>query len=228
MKGTTVGRGDDRQDAEEMLRDEVEHLERILDRHERTISSLRRDVDLYKRSIGWRLQQRLIPFRKSMLAIPVVRQIYRTLYRAMEIWIDEGFLTIFSRTADKLGMAIRGKNFLVEGHDRRPPPIEDQYEAWLKVYGQPPGAREIQQSIAAFKTRPIISVLTVLDTDDASRVRSVISSLNGQAYERWEACVAMSAMTTARLGSHLDELCSGSPADSSSNTPRVRLTGTPD
>jgi len=228
MKGTTVGRGDDRQDVEQTLREEVEHLERLLDRHERTISALRREVDLYNRSIGWRLQQRLIPFRKSLLAVPVVRQIYRTLYRAMEIWIDEGFLTIFSRTADKLAMALRGRNFLVEGHDRRPPPIEDQYQAWLEVHGRPPGARETQQSIAAFRTLPIVSVLTVLDTDDASHVTSVIASLNGQTYARWEACIAMSAATAARFGSHLDELCSGSPADPSSNTPRVRLSGTPD
>ena len=80
------------EDVERILRDEVERLSGILDQQEQTIAALRREVDLHRRSIGWRLQQRLIPLRRSLLSVPVVRQIYRTLYRAMEIWVDEGFL----------------------------------------------------------------------------------------------------------------------------------------
>ena len=74
---TTVGSGDDRREIEASLREEVEQLGRIVDQQERTIAVLSRDVDLHARAIGWRLQQRLIPLRTWMLAVPVVRQLYR-------------------------------------------------------------------------------------------------------------------------------------------------------
>ena len=148
MKDTpAVGSGDERQNVEADLRDEVESLAEILIRHESTIASLRHEVDLYNRSLGWRLQQRLSPFGRSMLAIPVLRQIYRTLYRAMEIWVDEGFLKIFARTADKLHLALRGRNFLVAGHDRRPLPLEDQYEQWIRRHGESPSRDSISEFV---------------------------------------------------------------------------------
>ena len=93
----------------------MENLGRIVDHQERTIATLSREVDLHSKALGWRLQQRLIPLRKSLLAVPVVRQIYRAFYRALEIWVDEGFLQIFSRAGHKVSLALRGRNFLVEG-----------------------------------------------------------------------------------------------------------------
>jgi GT2 family glycosyltransferase len=191
MKETpTVGSGGDRQQVEASLREEVECLAQILDRHERTIASLGRELDLHKRSMGWRLQQRLVPFSRSMLAVPVLRQIYRTLYRAMEIWVDEGFLKIFSRAADKLALALRGKNFLVEGYDRRPPPIEDQYELWIRQLGAPPAASTMRDRIGRFTTTPLVSVLSVFNGDTAGTVQDLVTTLEAQSYERWELCVA--------------------------------------
>ena len=99
---TTVESGDDRREVETSLREEVENLGRIVDQQERTIGVLSREVDLHARALGWRLQQRLIPFRRRMLAAPILRQIYRALYRVLEIWVDEGFLKIFSRAGDKV------------------------------------------------------------------------------------------------------------------------------
>jgi GT2 family glycosyltransferase len=191
MKDTpAVGPGDDRQHVEADLRDEVQSLSEILIRNEDTIASLRNEVDLYNRSIGWRLQQRVSPFGRFMLAVPVLRQIYRTLYRAVEIWVDEGFLKIFARTADKLAMALRGKNFLVEGHDRRALPIEGQYAQWGRLH-PPPGIEMMQEQIARFTTAPIVSVLSVVDDDCVARVRALIATLDKQSYERWELCVAI-------------------------------------
>ncbi len=135
---TTVGPGDDRRESETSLREEVENLGRIVDHQERTIATLSREVDLHSKALGWRLQQRLIPLRRSLLAVPVVRQIYRALYRVLEIWVDEGFLQIFSRAGHKASLALRGRNFLVEGADRRAPRVEDQYEQWMLLHGDAP------------------------------------------------------------------------------------------
>jgi GT2 family glycosyltransferase len=220
MKETpTVGSDDDRQGVEASLRDEVESLARILDQHDRTIASLRREVDLHNRSMGWRLQQRLIPFSRSMLAVPVLRQIYRALYRAMEIWVDEGFLKIFGRAADKVNLALRGKNFLVTGHDRRAPPIEDQYEQWIRHRGAPPAAATMRERISRFTTTPVVSVLSIVH-DGAASVQGLIATLEAQSYEQWELCIAISTTARVRSDGSLDRPSSGPP------TKRVRIVET--
>ena len=92
-----------------------------------------------REAIGWRLQQRLIPLRTSMLAVPVVRQIYRALYRALEIWVDEGFLKIFSRAGHKVSLALAGAQF-----PRRGSAIGGLRESrtstqqWMVLHGVPP------------------------------------------------------------------------------------------
>ena len=191
MKETTVGPGDDRKEVEGTLREEVESLERILDQHERTITVLRRDVDLYNRSIGWRLQQRLIPWRKSMLAVPGLRQIYRACYRALEIWIDEGFLKIFGRMGDKVSLAFRGKSVLVEERDGAPPRIEDQYQSWIEHRGIPPTAATMRAAVEHLAHRPLISVLVALDAIEPRRLDRALANLRAQGYERWELCVTV-------------------------------------
>jgi GT2 family glycosyltransferase len=188
---TTVESGGDRQDVETSLREEVENLGRIVDQQERTIASLSREVDLHAKAIGWRLQQRLIPVRTRMLAVPVLRQIYRALYRVLEIWVDEGFWKIFSRAGDKVNLALRGRNFLVEGADRRAPRIEDQYEQWMALYGAPPSQGEMLAAIGRFGQRPLISVLVCLETADTGRARRLLASLQGQSYDRWELCLTV-------------------------------------
>jgi GT2 family glycosyltransferase len=187
----TVESGGDRQDIETSLREEVENLGRIVDQQERTIATLSREVDLHAKAIGWRLQQRLIPVRTRMLAVPVLRQIYRALYRVLEIWVDEGFWKIFSRAGDKVNLALRGRNPLVEGADRRTPRIEDQYEQWMVLYGAPPSRVDMVAAIGSFRQRPLISVLVCLETLDTARVRRLLVSLQAQSYDRWELCLAV-------------------------------------
>jgi GT2 family glycosyltransferase len=188
---TTVESGGDRREVETSLREEVENLGRIVDQQERTIGALSREVDLHAKALGWRLQQRLIPFRRRMLAAPILRQIYRALYRVLEIWVDEGFLKVFSRASDKVNLALRGRNFLVEGADRRTPRIEDQYAQWMLFFGAPPSSAEMQAAIERFRQRPLVSVLVCLETADAARVRRLITSLRAQSYDRWEVCLAV-------------------------------------
>jgi hypothetical protein len=189
---TTVGPRHDPREVEASLRDEVESLARIVDQQERTIASLNREVDLHARGIGWRLQRRLAPLGAWMLRVPIARQIYRTFYRALEIWVDEVFLKIFSRTGHKVGLALRGRNPLVEGYDRRPPPIEDQYAQWITVHGAPPDASAMQAAIASFRVRPLVSVLAQVSDETATALQISIATLEAQSYAQWEVCVAPS------------------------------------
>ena len=137
-----------------------------------------------RKAIGWRLQQRLIPLRTWMLAVPVVRQIYRALYRVLEIWVDEGFLKIFSRAGHKVSLALRGRNFLVEGADRRTPRVEDQYEQWMARSRRAPEPGEMLAAIGPFRERPLVSVLVCVDTVEPERLRRLIATLRAQSYER--------------------------------------------
>lgn len=189
---TTVGPRHDPREIEESLRDEVESLGRIVDQQQRTIAALNAEIDLHARGIGWRLQQRLAPVGKWLLRVPVARQIYRTLYRAFEIWVDEGFFKIFSRTGHKVGLALRGRNFLVEGYDRRPPPVEDQYAQWIVLHGAPPDASAMQTAIAGFRVRPLVSVLVLASDEDAAALQGSLATLKAQSYTHWEVCVAPS------------------------------------
>ena len=203
---TTVESGGDRREVETSLRAEVENLGRIVDQQERTIAELSRDVDLHAKALGWRLQQRLIPFRKRMLATPILRQIYRALYRVLEIWVDEGFLKIFSRAGDKVSLALRGRNFLVEGADRRAPRIEDQYEQWMAFYGAPPSVADMSIAIERFRQRPLISVLVCLEVLETARVRRLLTSLQKQSYDRWELCLAVPPGSPASLHAELQQM----------------------
>ncbi len=187
-----MGRRHDPQEIEASLRDEVESLGRIVDQQERTIAALNREVDLHARGLGWRLQQRLAPFSRWMLRVPVARQIYRTFYRALEIWADEGFFKIFSRTSHKVGLALRGRNFLVEGYDRRRPPVEDQYALWIALHGAPPDASVTQATIAGFRLKPLVSVLVVASDGDTAAQQASIATLGLQSYTQWEVCEAPS------------------------------------
>jgi len=189
---TAVGPRHDPREIEASLRDEVASLGRIVDQQERTIGALNREVDLHVRGIGWRLQKRLAPVSAWMLRVPIARQIYRTLYRALEIWVDEGFLKIFSRTSHKVGLALRGRSFLVEGHDRRAPPIEDQYAQWMAHHGAPPSGSDMQAAIASFRVRPLVSVLAQASDENATALQNSIATLKAQSYTQWEVCPAPS------------------------------------
>jgi GT2 family glycosyltransferase len=201
----------DAREVEAALRDEFEQLGRIVDEQERTIAALRREVTLHTAAIGWRLQLRLDPLRSWMLSVPVLRQLYRTWYRALEIWVDEGFLRIFHRTRSKIELALSGRSFLVEDRDRVPRNVEEQYQLWLARHGTPPARHEMQAAVARLRHTPLVSVLAVLDAADATRLTHAIGTMRAQGYERWELCLAMPAGVRAALRDDLDRLLGTEP-----------------
>ena len=46
------------------------------------------------------------------------RRISRTLSRTREVWADEGFAGVFRQAGVKLGLLVRGEQFLVDGRSR--------------------------------------------------------------------------------------------------------------
>jgi O-antigen biosynthesis protein len=118
------------------------------------------------------------------------RRISRTFSRTREVWADEGFAGVFRQAGVKFGLLLRGRRFLVDGRSR--PSIEDQYQIWIHRQGASPLKRDVEQAIDGFTSAPLVSVLTVLDVEDAARFNDVITTLQAQAYKGWELCVAMS------------------------------------
>jgi GT2 family glycosyltransferase len=191
------------------LREEVDALGRVVDEQEQTIARLRHERDRHQTSLGWRLQSRLEPFGNRMRAVPVLGHVYRTVHRALELWVDDGFGGVFRQVGVKFGLLLRGDRFMVES-PRRPRSIEEQYQIWIRDHGTP-GQRDVAQAIAGFQTAPLVSVLTVFDGDDLSRLTAVVATLQAQFYERWELCAAMPPATPAALKTEVDGVLAREP-----------------
>ena len=194
---------DSREDAD-ALREEVDNLGRIVDEQERTIARLQHEIWLHSSELGSRLQLRLDPFRTAVLRVPVLRDLYRALYRAIEIWTDEGFAMIVVRTGHKMGLALRGREFLVEDHSRRPRSLEEQYQEWIRREGSGPGRDAIRLPRAQLASTPLVSVLAAVQTADAHALRRLLETLRAQTYERWELCLAVPPGVRAALSGDLD------------------------
>jgi hypothetical protein len=205
--GTDQGTG---RELEKSLREEVEDLGRLVDEQDRTITALRDELLRYRAGIGSRLSKRLEKARQRIRAIPVARQICRGVYRALDIWVDEGFVAIFVKARHKASLAARGRSLLVEDRDRLPRRIEDQYETWVRQH-EAPERHEAEAAIARFREQPLISVLAVLEDADPARVQRALATLEAQLYERWELCVAVSWNARAVVGADLDILARGEP-----------------
>jgi O-antigen biosynthesis protein len=191
------------------LREEVDVLGRVVDEQEQTIAALRDELDRHEAALGWRLQSRLEPVGNRMRKLPVVRQIYRTLHRALELWVDDGFAGVFRQAGVKFGLLLRGDRFLVESA-RRPRSLEEQYEIWIRHHGTP-NRRDVAQAIAGFNTPPLVSVLTVFDGDDFARFVAGLATLQAQFYERWELCASVPPATRTALQTDLDDLLTREP-----------------
>ena len=195
---------------EKSLREEVEDLGRLVDEQDRTIAALRDESLRYRAGLGARLSRRLETARQRILAIPVIREICRGVYRALDIWVDEGFAAIFVKGRHKARLAVRGHSLLVEDRDRLPRRIDDQYETWI-LHQKAPERHEAQAAIARLREAPLVSVLAVLEGADTARVHGALATLRAQLYERWELCLAISWRGRAAVGAELDSIARGEP-----------------
>ena len=113
---TTVGPDDDRQESRDEPAGRGGEPRTHLDQQERTIAALSREVDLHSKAIGWRLQQRLIPLRRSRCwpFRSCVRSTGRCTGCSRSGW-TKGSCRSSAGQATRRAWRFAGRNFLVEG-----------------------------------------------------------------------------------------------------------------
>jgi GT2 family glycosyltransferase len=180
------GGHDDRTTAEQDLLAEIHNLTRLLAEHERATDQAFNEMRRAHTALGWRAQRRFEKVGDRLLRNPILRQPYRMVRRAFEIWVDEGLSSVFTFAARKIGYAIQGRSLIVDDHTWTPPDPDD-YQVWIQQ--QTPTAEAyaaMRVAIATLPDAPLVSVLMASDRDDSQRVRRTMASLQAQVYDRWE------------------------------------------
>ncbi len=154
-----------------------------------------------RNSLGWRLLER---FRRlvARLAPPSSRRIriYHLIARAVELVLDEGWLTLFRR-ALRLKFRTRRAEAGAEL-----PTLDVQYQVWRQRHmvsdEQLPALTE---EIAGLRHRPLISVVTPVYNPREDCLRGSIESVRAQIYPHWELCLADDGSTEPHVRRALEE-----------------------
>jgi len=139
--------------------------------------------------------------------VSLTDQASRTFSRVREVWTEERLAGVVRQLGVKFGLLLRGKRFLVS---RSRPSIEDQYQIWIERQ-ESRATRDVEQAVAGFASTPLVSVLAVLEVDDAARVSDLVKTLQAQAYARWELCVAMTPGAREALTGALAAMLASEP-----------------
>lgn len=190
--------------------EQIDELYRRLHEKDRKIEALRRELTALRATLGWRALER---FRTlHILSAPVVRQGYAAVRRTVEVLLDEGAIEVLRKTGHKLGLALRGRNFLIEPRDRPAIDPAEQYRAWLererRSDADPPAPQEM---LERFDAGPVVSLLAVQQVGASDVIRAAFEMLRAQRYPRWELCVAMPATARSVVESELEVLEAGEP-----------------
>ena len=117
---------------EQDLVDEIAALTRLVADQERAVAEATDEVRRTHATLSWRLHVRFEKATDWLLSNRLLREPYRAVRRAIEIWVEHGFLYIFKFGIRKIGHAQRGRSLVVEDHFA--PPDLDAYQKWLKVH----------------------------------------------------------------------------------------------
>jgi len=181
---------------------EIGHYVQLTAAQEHALAEVNAELQRTHATLGWRAHLRFGKTSDRLLRNPVLREPFRVLRRAFEIWVDHGFLSIFKFGARKIGHATRGRSLLVEDHSL---PDPDAYGKWMKRHT--PTAEALAGMRAAaetFRDAPLVSVVMTFDRQDVQPLRRTLDSLQSQVYQRWELLLAFPstalADTTHALG----------------------------
>jgi GT2 family glycosyltransferase len=176
--------------AEEDLLAEIRDLVALGAAQERAVAESFDEMRRAHASLGWRAQRRFEKSADRLLANPVLREPYRFVRRAFEIWVDHGLRFVFKFAGRKIAAAVRGRPLIVEEHTWTPNP--DDYQAWIartalddKAYA----AMRAEQ--AHLVDAPLVSILIAPGGASAESRGRTIDSVRAQVYERWELCDAL-------------------------------------
>lgn len=94
----------------------------------------------------------------------------------------------------------------------RPPEIES-YQKWLHLYEAitPSALRALRDAVARLPHRPLISVVMPVYNTPEIWLRRVVASVQAQAYDEWELCIADDASTAPHVRRVLQELAAADP-----------------
>ena len=189
---------------EKELLDEISALSQLVAQQEQAAAAAADEIRRTHATLSWRIHVRLEPVTRRLLRNRLLREPYRMVRRALEIWVEHGFLYIFRFGARKIDHAARGSSLVVEEHTV--PLGSNAYERWLRR--RSPGAAEyaeMRAAAAAFPVRPLVSVLLAFDGADPQPLRRTIDSLRSQVYEQWETLLAIPASSLLSLRQALGE-----------------------
>ena len=184
MNGRANG-PDDRRSAEHDLLAEIGDLTALAAAQEQAVAASFEDMRRAHASLGWRAQRRFGKVGDRLLRNPVLREPYRFVLRAFEIWVDHGLPFVFKFAARKAGSVLRGRPLTVEDHVWTPAP--DDYQTWIARHTPGAGAHAAMRAEQQRLTdRPLVSVMIESSGADEESLRRTIDSLRAQVYERWE------------------------------------------
>ena len=152
-------------------------------------------------SLGWRLLER---FRRlvACLAPPSSRRIrfYHLTARAVELVLDEGWLTLFRRA---LRLRFRTQRGLVSAEL---PPLDVQYQVWRQRRSiTEERRRALTEDVTRLRHLPLISIVTPVYNTPEAWLRDAIESVRAQIYHHWQLCLVDDGSTKPHVRRVLDE-----------------------
>lgn len=193
---------------EQELLEEIRALTQVVAAQEQATAAAVDEVRRTHATLSWRIHLRLKAITERLLRNRVLREPYRMVRRAIEIWVEHGFLYIFRFGARKIGHAASGRSLVIEEHTV---PLDAYaYDRWLRRHAPGPADyARMRAEAAAFRERPLISLLMAFDRSEAQALQRTIDSIRTQIYEEWELFVAVptaaAATLTAALGDTADK-----------------------
>jgi len=179
-----------RRSTEQDLLAEITDLTSLVAAQERAVAESFDEMRRAHASLGWRAQRRFEKIGERLLRNPLLREPYRFVRRAFEIWVDYGLAFVFKFAARKIGAALRGRPLTVEDHTWRPSPGD--YETWIAR--TTPGAEAYAAMRAERQSLPEVPLVSVMimpvAAEEQSR-RQTVESLRPQVYDHWEICEAL-------------------------------------
>ena len=175
----------DRRSAEQDLLAEIAHLASLVAAQERAVAESFEEMRRAHSSLGWRAQRRFEKVGDRFLRNRILREPYRFVRRAFEIWVDHGLGFVFKFAVRKVGSALRGRSLTVEEHIWTPSP--DDYQTWVSRHARSAAAyAAMRQEHQRLLDRPLVSILIESCGASEESLRRTIDSLRAQVYERWE------------------------------------------
>jgi len=142
--------------------------------------------------------ERIRRIRERATRYALLRHAYVILRRVAEVLREEGPKEALLKAGHKIGLALRGRNFLVQSREDLPGDLSSQYQLWVKRHILGPGdLRAMKAAIETFAKKPVISVLSVVVGNEKEALQKMIDTMRAQVYPHWELClVTVSSVDT--------------------------------